>query len=385
MSDASRVKLMNLERQRARLHDGLEQALRRVIDHGKFILGPEVAELEQRLASFCSVRHAVSCGTGTDALELALRALDIGQGDAVFVPAFTFVATAEAVAAVGATPVFVDVDAETFNLSPASLQPAVGEAETLALRPRAVIAVDLYGLPADYQSIGAIARTHGMRVIADAAQSFGGAVGNARVGTLADITTTSFFPSKPLGCFGDGGAVLTADDEIAQAVRSLRVHGMGKNKYDNVRIGMNSRLDTLQAAVLLQKMTVFEDEIVRRDTVAKQYAAELAGIVETPRVPEETRHAWALYTAKSADRDGLMAALAENGIDCGLYYVRPLHRQPAYEGYPVSPTGLATTEDLCRQVISLPMDPYLEPDEVAYVCRVIRQAVTGSHKPNAAC
>ena len=369
------IAFMDLATQQRRIKTAVDANLARVLAHGQYILGPEVGELEKQLAAFAGVKHAIGCASGTDALVLPLLARGIGAGDAVFSPSFTFIATAEAAVLVGATPVFVDVDPETFLLDPRSLIAAIAEARAQGLRPAAVIPVDLFGQPADYAAIDSIARREGLFVIADAAQSFGGARGGKRVGAMAPVTSTSFFPSKPLGCYGDGGAILTDDDDIAKTIRSLRVHGQGAHKYDNVRIGVNSRLDSMQAAILLAKLTVFEDELAARDRVAKHYDAALANVVRTPRIEAGVRSAWALYTIAASNRDRLAERLKARGVPTAIYYPIPLHRQQAYRGYPMAPGGLAVSERLAAEVVSLPMHPYLEPSAQDAVVAALRESL----------
>ena len=370
------IPFIDLQAQRKRLGDRIDQAIARVIDHGKMILGPEVAELEQALSAFTGARHAVTCANGTDAITLVLMAEHIGPGDAVFVPAFTFVATAEAPAQIGATPCFVDVNESDFNINPASLEAGIVDAKKRGLRPRVIIAVDLFGQAADYEALRRIADDHNLLLIADAAQSFGGSVGKRRVGAFGDYTTTSFFPAKPLGCYGDGGAVFTDDAEKADLLRSLRAHGKGNDRYDNVRIGLNSRLDTLQASILLEKLAIFEDELDRRDRVAERYASALHNVVQVPRLKPGHRSAWAQYTLRHPEWDRLKAALSAEGVPSAIYYPIPLNLQIGYQIYPVAPGGVPVAERLSREVLSLPMHPYLEPavqdriiDLVSGACR----------------
>jgi dTDP-4-amino-4,6-dideoxygalactose transaminase len=348
-----------------------------VLDHCQFIMGPEVAALEAKLAAYCGARHALGCASGTDALLLALMAKGIGPGDAVICPAFTFCASAEAVALVGATPVFADVDEATFNLDAASLEIALAAARRAGLKPRAVMTVDLFGLPADYDAIAPVAAAHGLVVIADAAQSFGAAYRDRRVGTLAPVTTTSFFPSKPLACYGDGGAVFTDDDDLAEVMRSLRIHGQGADKYDNVRIGINGRLDTIQAAVLIEKLEIFAEELVARERIARRYGEGLADVVIVPRVPDGVTSVWALYTIRlpARARDKVMAALAAQGIAAAVYYPKPLHRQAAYRHYPVAGNGLPVTDRLADEVLSLPMHAYLDEATQDRIVGALRAAL----------
>ena len=352
------IPFIDLAAQRARLGRRIDDAIAQVLHHGKFILGPEVRELEEQLEEFGRVRHAVGCANGTDALLMALMARGIGRGDAVFVPSFTFASTAEVVALAGATPVFVDVDENTFTMDPASLAAAIDACE---LVPRAVITVDLFGQPADYDTICGIAARSDLWVLADAAQSFGATWNGRSTASLGDIAATSFFPAKPLGCYGDGGAVFTDDDDTAAILRSIRVHGKGSDKYDNVRIGLNGRLDTIQAAILIQKLAIFRDELERRGEVAGRYTAGLSGAVEVPVVRTEATSTWAQYTIKLDDRDRVAAALRRAGIPTAVYYPRPLHRQTAYAGFPTAPGGLPASGALADRVLSLPLHPYLEP------------------------
>ncbi|GGE34934.1 aminotransferase DegT [Agaricicola taiwanensis] len=365
---------IDLGAQQARLRPALDVAIARVLDHGAFIMGPEVAALEGQLCAASGASSAISCANGTDALGMVLMAWGIGAGDAVFVPAFTFVATAEVVAWVGATPIFVDVDEDSFTLDPDSLKAAVAEAQNLGLRPKAVIPVDLYGLPADYAAIDAIARENEMKVLADAAQSYGAAREGQKVGTFGDATGLSFFPSKPLGCYGDGGAILTSDAELAATLKSIRVHGQGTHKYDNVRIGLNARLDTLQAAVLLEKMKIFDEEIIARNRVAKRYSELLDGHVAVPPVPEGVTSVWAQYTVRVPRRDQVQAACKAAGIPTMVYYPIPLNQQTGYRHYPVAPGGVPNSERLAADVLSLPMHPYLDDDAIGRVSEVLISA-----------
>jgi len=365
---------IDLAEQRRRIAPEIDAAIAAVLDHGKFIMGPEVARLEAELCDFTGAIHAVSCASGTDALVLALLAHGVGPGDAVVVPTFTFAATAEAVALLGATPVFADIDAVSFNVDPVSVEAALGVAVDAGLHPVGIIPVDLFGLPADYDAIAKIAAANDLWVLADAAQSLGGSLGVGRVGTLAPVTTTSFFPAKPLGCYGDGGAVFCADDAYDRVLRSLRVHGQGSDKYDNVRIGINGRIDTLQAAILLVKLGVFPGEIVARQQVAGRYAELLAEVVQTPTVPEGSVSAWAQYTVRVANRDNVAVALKDAGIPTAVYYPRPLHQQTAYRGFPTAPQ-MGESERAAGEVLSLPMHPYLEAASQERVADALRAAV----------
>ncbi len=369
---ADRIPLIDLAAQRARIGPAIDAAVARVHAHGQYILGPEVAALESALAAFVGAGHCVTCANGTDALVLALKALGIGPGDGVIVPAFTFIATAEAVVLAGGVPVFADVRPATFDLDPSGLGPAIAAARAAGVRARAVIPVDLFGLPADYDAIADAAP--GLAIVGDAAQSLGGARSGRSAGTLAPVTTTSFFPTKPLGCYGDGGAIFTDDADAAQVLRSLRSHGAGTSKYDNVRIGTNSRLDTLQAAILLEKLKVLPDELAARRSIAGRYAAGLGNWVGCPVVPEGAESAWALYTVQSDRRAAIAAAAAANGVATAIYYSVPLHCQPAYRGYPRASARLAVAERLGDTVLSLPMHPYLSPDAQDRVIAVVGDA-----------
>jgi dTDP-4-amino-4,6-dideoxygalactose transaminase len=369
------IAFIDLQAQRRRLGARLERAIAAVLEHGQYIMGPEVAALEGELAAFGGVAHAVSCANGTDALALALMALELRPGEAVLVPSFTFAATAEVVPWLGAAPVFVDVRAEDFNLDPDRIEPAVAAARRAGLRPVGIIAVDLFGQPADYGRILPMAAALGLWVVADAAQSFGATLDGRPVGQLARLTTTSFFPAKPLGCYGDGGAVLTDDPELAAVLRSLRVHGQGRDKYDNVRIGMNARLDTLQAAILREKLQIFPDEIVARGRIAERYAAGLADLVTVPRLRPGASSVWAQYTIRVADRATLAARLAAAGIPTQVYYRLPLHRQTAYRRYALPGADCPVADRLALEVLSLPMHPYLTPAEQERICGAIAEAL----------
>lgn len=372
------IEFIDLKAQRDRIRSRVEEGWGRVVDHGQYIMGPEVRDLETRLASFTGAGEVVSCSSGTDALWVPLLALAVGPGDAVFLPSWTFTATAEVVCLVGATPVFVDVDLETMNLSARSLKAAIRLVrETGSLTPKLVIPVDLFGLPADYEAINTIARDEGLKVLSDAAQSFGAAQGNRRVGVLADVTGTSFFPAKPLGCWGDGGAIFTQDPEIAEVLRSIRIHGRGGHgKYDNVRVGTNARLDTLQAVVLIEKLAIFEDELARRQQIADRYAKGLGDLVAVPQVPIGSACSWAQYTIRTARRDELQRGLADRSIRTEIYYPRPLHMQAPYRDCPIDPGGLPVTERLKDEVLSLPMHPYLRPEQSDYICDAVRAVLS---------
>ncbi len=355
----------------------MEQAISAVVDGGNYILGPQVAELEAKLAAFSGASHVVGVANGTDAIGLSLLSMGIRPGDAVICPAFTFAATAEAIAWLGATPVFADVDAATYNLDVANLPLALDAAVRAGCKPRAVIAVDLFGQTADYDPLRAFCRAHGLALVDDAAQGFGASYHGTRVGCLGDVTTASFFPAKPLGCSGDGGAILTNDAAQADLLRSLRFHGKGGDKYDNVRIGMNSRLDTIQAAILLEKLAVFEDEIVARERVARRYTAALADVVTTPYVLPDCTSVWAQYTLRvpAAARDKFRADLDARGVPTNVYYPKPLHQQTAYRRYPVAGNGLAVSERIAHEVVSLPMHPYLYAPTQDFIIAAVRECL----------
>jgi UDP-2-acetamido-2-deoxy-ribo-hexuluronate aminotransferase len=371
------IPFIDVAAQRRRLGRSVDEAIARVLGHCQFILGPEVRALEVELAEFCGARHVVSCASGTDALVLVLMAQGIGPGDAVICPSFTFTATAEVVALVGATPAFADVEEASFNLDPASLERACAAAREAGLRPKAVIPVDLFGQPADYDRIMPVAEAEGLFVLDDAAQAFGATYKNRRVGALAPATATSFFPAKPLGCYGDGGAVLTDDEELAQVLRSLRVHGEGHGKYDCVRIGLNGRLDTIQAAVLMEKLRIFPEEILARERVARRYSAGLADVAIVPRVASGSTSVWAQYTIRlaSGQRDGLAAALKAQGIPTAVHYPVPLHRQQPYQHFPIAVGGAPVSERLAEEVISLPMHAYLDETIQDRIIEAARRAL----------
>lgn len=375
---SSQIHFIDLEAQQAKIRPQVDQAIKQVLDHGIYIMGPEVAEFEKNLGNFCGAKNNLSCSNGTDALALGLMAFGVQSGDAIFVPSFTFAATAEVVTWFGATPIFIDVLEETFNMDPDSLEKGIALAKKLSLNPKGIIPVDLFGLPADYDRIEALAKEHSLWILADAAQSFGATYKGRQVGTLGDIATTSFFPAKPLGCYGDGGAVFTNNDEYAAVMRSIRVHGQGSDKYDNVRIGMNGRLDTLQAAILLQKLAIFPQEIEARHKVAQRYHAGLKDVVKTPFIPEGLTSVWAQYTLQLPDhinRKELMAKLQEAKIPSVIYYVKPLHMQTAYKDYPCAEEQLPVAEKLADSVLSLPMHPYLEEKVQDYIIEVFHDLI----------
>ncbi|MEM9028010.1 MAG: DegT/DnrJ/EryC1/StrS aminotransferase family protein [Pseudomonadota bacterium] len=373
---AKEIAFIDLAAQRKRLGDRIDTAIAAVLAHGQYIMGPEVATLERQLEEFAGVDHAISCSNGTDALQLVLMAWGVGPGDAVICPSFTFMSTAEVVPLLGATPVFVDVCPHSFNLDPDALESAITIAKQQALTPRVVIAVDLFGQPADYQHIEPIVARHGMKLICDAAQSFGASCHGRKVGTIGDATTASFFPAKPLGCYGDGGAVFTQDAELAALLRSLRFHGKGDDKYDNVRIGINGRLDTIQAAVLIEKLAIFEDEIAARNDVARRYGNGLSDCVETPRIANGTTSVWAQYTVRlpASKRDAVQSKLRGQGVPTQVYYPTPLHRQTAFQGA-MRAGDLSVSEAASQSVLSLPMHPYLPRETQDFIIERVADAV----------
>jgi dTDP-4-amino-4,6-dideoxygalactose transaminase len=375
--DLAPISFIDVAAQRRRLGSAIEDAIARVLAHCQFVMGPEVRALEADLAAFCGARHAIACASGTDALLLPLMARGIGAGDAVICPSFTFAATAEVVAVLGATPVFADIEEATFNIDPASLTRAITTARKAGLKVKAIIPVDLFGQPADYAAIGSLAGAENLFVLADAAQSFGARYHNHQVGTLAAATAASFYPAKPLGCYGDGGAVFTDDDSLAEVMRSLRVHGAGRHQYDCVRVGINGRLDTIQAAILIEKLKIFPEEIVARDRVAARYCAALADVAIVPRVAQETISIWAQYTIRlpGGRRDGLAAALKTQGIPTAIHYPVPVHRQDAYRAFPVAEGGLPVSERLADEVISLPMHAYLDEPTQDRIIAAVRRAL----------
>jgi dTDP-4-amino-4,6-dideoxygalactose transaminase len=378
-ADIATIPFIDVAAQRRRLGSRIDEAIGRVLGHCQFIMGPEVRALEADLAAFCGARHAVTCASGTDALLLVLMAKGIGAGDAVICPAFTFTATAEVVALVGATPVFADVSETSFNLDPESCARAIDTARQSGLAPKAIIPVDMFGQPADHRAIAALAAAENLFVLDDAAQSFGAMYQNRCVGTLAPATATSFFPAKPLGCYGDGGAVFTDDDELATVMRSIRVHGEGNNRYESARIGINGRFDTIQAAVLIEKLKIFPDEIAARAVAARRYSEHLADVARVPRLDQGSTSVWAQYTIRltRGAREGFAAALKAQGIPTAVYYPIPLNRQNAYRHFPVAAGGVPVAEALAEEVISLPMHAYLDEATQDRIIAVSRRALVG--------
>ena len=371
------IPFIDVAAQRRRLGRAIDDAVARVLAHCQFIQGPEVHVLEAELAASCGARHAIGCASGTDALLLVLMAWQIGPGDAVICPSFTYHATAEMIALLGATPIIADVLPDSFNLDPASCERAVVTAKRLGLSPRAIVPVDLFGLPADHDAIAAIAAAHDLLVLDDAAQAFGARYRGNGIGTLAAATATSFFPAKPLGCYGDGGAVFTDDDALAARVKRIRFHGEGVDRSEAARIGITGRLDTIQAAVLIEKLKIFPEEIKARNHVAERYSAGLADVAIVPRAGNECTPVWAQYTIrlKAGKRDPLAAALKAQGIPTAIYYAKPLHRQPAYRHFPLAEGGVPVSDRLAEEVLSLPMHAYLEPLVQDRIIESVRRAL----------
>jgi len=370
------MQFRDLAKQYLVLKEDIDNAMLSVASGAHYIMGPQVKELEQELAAYTGVKHCLTCANGTDALTLALKAWGIGPGDAVFVPDFTFFASAEVVALEGATPIFVDVDDTTFNIDVESLEKAINH--TLAdgkLTPKVIVAVDLFGLPANYPKVKAVAQKYNLLILEDGAQGFGGSINGQKACSFGDIATTSFFPAKPLGCYGDGGAVFTNNDEWAQLMNSYRVHGKGTDKYDNVRIGMNSRLDTMQATILQVKLRAFDKEVESVNEVARHYTELLKDKVKTPVIPEGFGSSWAQYTIQlptEEKRNSLQAALKEAGIPSMVYYPKPMHLQTAFQNI-IQPVGCTckVAERLCGTVLSLPMHPYIESSDIENICSIL--------------
>ena len=372
------MQFIDLGKQQELIKAKIDQRIQAVLKHGKYIMGPEVDELEQKLAAYVGVKHCITCSSGTDALLMPLMAWDVGPGDAVFTTPFTFIATAEVIRLLGATPVFVDIEADTFNIDPTLLDQEIQQiVNETNLIPKAIIPVDLFGLPANYPEIMKISQKHNLKVLEDGAQSFGGDIKGARSCSFGHAATASFFPAKPLGCYGDGGAVFTDNDGLAEKVRSIRVHGKGTHKYDNVRTGINGRLDTFQAAILLEKFAVFPIEIVKRNEVAKQYTELLDGIVATPTIPTEYQSAWAQYSVLAEnefERARLQKLLKENDIPSVVYYPKPLHLQTAYSDLGYTEGEFPISENISTRIFSLPMYPYLSDQDLKKIAETLREA-----------
>jgi len=368
------MEFRDLKAQYDKYKNEIDAAIQEVLNNTNFIGGKEVNTLEQRLAEYVGVKHCITCANGTEAMTLLMMAWDIKEGDAVFVPDFTFFSTGEIVSFRGATPIFVDVDRDTFNIDTTKLEKAINKViDEGKLKPKVIIPVDLFGLPADHMEIGKIAKKYNLKVLEDTAQGFGGSINGKKACSFGDAATTSFFPAKPLGCYGDGGAIFTNDDGLAGLLNSLKVHGKGDNKYDNVRIGVNSRLDSLQAAILNVKLTAFiEHELEDVNKVYKLYTEKLKGIVETPVIPDGYVSSFAQYTIKlknKEERDALQAKLKEEGIPSMVYYVKPMHKQGAFAKHVYNDKDFEVTNELCDTVLSLPMHPYLSHEEIDTICK----------------
>ena len=368
------IAFIDLKKQFNVLEKELRAAVDRVFEHAQFIMGPEVDQLEQELARYVGVKHAIGCSSGTDALLLSLMAYDLKPGDAIFTTPFTFIATAEVISFLGATPVFVDIDEKTYNIDPVLLKKAIEQVDREgALCPKGIIPVDLFGLPADYDPIMAMAQAHGLFVLEDAAQSFGGTYHDRQAGSLGHTAATSFFPAKPLGCYGDGGAIFTNDDSLAEKMRSILVHGQGANKYENVRLGLNGRLDTLQAAILLVKLSAFPKELKERQRVANRYTEGLKDSLETPVIPDGLTSAWAQYSVQSDSREVVQKGLKEHGIPTAVYYPKPLHLQGAFTGLKHQKGDFPISERVSQRIFSLPMHPYLADEQIDSIINCIRK------------
>lgn len=374
------MEFIDLKRQYKVLKKDIDKNIEKVLEDANFIMGSEVKELEEGLASYVGRKYCATCGNGTDALTIALKVLDIKTGDVVFVPSFTFYSSSEVVSLEGATPIFVDVDERTFNIDVNKLESAIEKVKKEGkLTPRAIIAVDLFGQTANFPEILKVAKENDLKVIEDGAQGFGGSINGKMACSFGDISTTSFFPAKPLGCYGDGGAIFTDDEELYNKILSIRVHGKGSFKYENVRVGLNSRLDTIQAAILLPKLRAFEEyELSDRNKVAKLYTEKLSDLVVTPLVYEGYISSWAQYTIilnSSEERSFVQNKLKEKGIPSMIYYPIPLHKQKVYDGYSFNLEELRVTEKLCNVVLSIPMHPYLRDDEIDMVVNTLRDAI----------
>lgn len=370
-----RINFIDLKAQQEKILPVLSERIQRVLAHGQYIMGPEVKELEERLAAYVGVRHAVSCSSGTDALLMPLLAYKVGPGDAIFTTPFTFIATAEVIQLLGATPVFVDIDPKTFNIDVAALGEAIASLgknpRTSHLQPKGIIPVDLFGQPADYDQINALAQQYGLFVLEDAAQSFGATYQGRRAGALAEVAGTSFFPAKPLGGYGDGGAIFTNDDSLAAALKSIRVHGQGIHKYDNVRLGLNGRLDTLQAAILLVKLEIFDAEVEARQEVARRYSEALKSVVQVPYMAPHRTSVWAQYSVLSDHRGDLQQKLKDAGIPTAVYYPLPLHLQGAFTHLGHQAGDFPASEQVAERIFSLPMHPYLTETEQKKIISVL--------------
>ena len=378
------MQFIDLGKQYEVLKDKIDNNIKKVLDDAHYIMGPEVKELEEKLANYVGRKYCASCANGTDALTIALKALDIKAGDVVFVPTFTFYSSSEVVSLESATPIFVDIDEKTFNIDLKKLESAIEKTKRENLNPKAIIAVDLFGQPAEFDELLNIAKKYDLKVIEDAAQGFGGSINGKMACSFGDISTTSFFPAKPLGCYGDGGAIFTDDEELYNKITSIRIHGKGSYKYENVRVGLNSRLDTLQAAILLPKFDAFKDyELDDRNNVAKMYMDRLKDIVIVPFVKEGYISSWAQFTLtlnSKEERDYLQEKMKEKEIPTMIYYPIPLHKQKVYEGYNFNLDELTVSEEICDKVLSIPMHPYLEEEQVDFISNNIKEILSSYRK-----
>lgn len=373
------MQFIDLHRQYEKIEEKVKKGILNILEHKRFIMGEEVKNLESRLAEYVGVKHAICCASGTDALTIPLMAYEVKKTDAIFVPSFTFFASAESISLAGGTPVFVDCEEDSFNMSIDSLKKAISHVESEGkLNLKGIIAVDLFGLPANFKDIKEIADKYNMFLIEDGAQGFGGRICEKKACSFGDVAATSFFPAKPLGCYGDGGAIFTDDDALAAKIHSIHIHGQGADKYDNVRLGLNSRLDTMQAVILDAKLDIFEDELVRRNMVANRYTEELKDILDTPIVPENYFSSWAQYTLKVKEgqsREKIIEKLKKSGVPTAVYYPIPIHLSTAYAKLAYSQIDLSATEKIANKVFSIPMHPYLEEKEIMYICDAIKNSI----------
>ena len=360
------MQFIDLKTQQNLIREKIDQRIKKVLDHGQYIMGPEIDELEEKLSNYIGIKHCISCSSGTDALLIPLVAMGIGPGDAIITTPFTYIATVEVIAILGATPIFCDIYDRTFNINPSGLEEAYNDALSKNLNPKAIIPVDLFGLPARYRLIEEFANEKNLLILEDAAQGFGGRIGDKLAGSFGDVAATSFFPAKPLGCYGDGGAIFTNNDELAEKMKSIRVHGGGKDKYENDRIGINGRLDSIQAAILLEKIEIFDDELKKREKVAEYYTQNIHKMFITPLIPSKYLSSWAQYSIlipDALDRGKVIDNLSREGIPSMVYYKIPVHLQQGYKKYGFSKGDMQISEDISNRILSLPMHPYMNKDE----------------------
>ena len=370
------MQFIDLKTQQDQIKEKIDLRIKKVFDHGQYIMGPEIDELEERLAHYVNTKHCISCSSGTDALLIPLIAMGIGPGDAVITTPFTYIATVEVIALLGATPVFCDIYDRTFNIDPSGLKESYKNAISKNLKPKAIISVDLFGLPARYRLIEEFANEKNLLILEDAAQGFGGKIGDKLAGSFGDVAGTSFFPAKPLGCYGDGGAIFTNNDKLAEKMKSIRIHGGGKDKYDNERIGINGRLDSIQAAVLLEKIEIFDDELIRREKVAEYYTHNIHKMFTSPLIPSKYFSSWAQYSIlipDKLDRNKLIEELYQNGIPSMVYYKIPVHLQKGYKKYGYSRGDLQITENISNRILSLPMHPYLDKKDQNHIISTLNR------------